>query len=435
MVALLFFLPCAWAREPQGETMIRVGLLTNQYNLTVSSDAGLQLSDAAGRCLLRFKPQEKLLFSIKNHTITVNGKTLPTNEASLTIRDQKSEHFIVVDHRAYRGKMEIHRTNGGGGLTIVNTLPLEQYLYGVVGREIPPEWPVEALKAQAVAARSYALYSLDRFQNDGYDVTATAECQVYGGRDSEFPSTTKAVDDTRGLVIMYQGKVIPALFHASSGGYTENSENVWGVYYPFLRGVVDYDQHSPYFKWKKTFSPAEMEKLLLAAGYHIGTLRVIEISPLTPAPVYAPDRGISGRVKTIRFIGSLGTAQINGGEKLRQILDLHSSLLDVHIEIPPQSHQAVSEIRPNSDIRTMKIGSGLPAYKERKVWNHHPGFHYLSGRPGERIVLTGYGWGHGLGLSQWGAKAMAERAPAGDATYFEVILKHYYHGVEICKLY
>ncbi len=318
-------------------------------------------------------------------------------------------------------------------MTVVNTLPIEEYLYGIIAKEISPNWSLEAVKAQAVAARTYALYNRNKHKDDGYDVCATTDCQVYGGRESEVPRTIKAVDSTVGQVILYQGKLIPAYFHSSSGGFTENSENVWGTYLPYLRGVVDYDQKSPQYNWEKQLTPSEIEEALSKAGYNIGTLKAIGISPLTTQSINIIDRGVSGRVKIIRFIGTNGSIQLSG-EKLRKILSLKSTLFDVHIILPVQKSIEFEITDKVGNQGSKKIEINLPPTSEKGFVTDRKDIHRISGRPNEIVSISGYGWGHGIGLSQWGAKAMAEKGPQDDPTYFKEILKHYYQGVEIKKL-
>ncbi len=148
----------------------------------------------------------------------------------------------------YRGRLRVvHLT---GGLEIVNTLPLESYLLGVVPRESPASWPIEALKAQAVAARSYAYRSTGG--SGSFDVYCTTASQMYGGADGETAATNKAVTATKGIVPTYQGTPIVAYFFSTSGGHTENIENVWtsAAPVPYLKGVSDpYDTTSPYHAW------------------------------------------------------------------------------------------------------------------------------------------------------------------------------------------
>jgi len=414
--------------------VIRVGLGANQINLVLSADNDFTVNDNTTKEVIgEFKAKQKVSVSVKNALITVNGAAVSAREIAVIAKEGETPTIEVNNHN-YRGDITIHRTNGKTGLTVVDTLLLEEYLYGVIPKEISPDWPVESLKAQAVAARTYALYMMNKYASDGYDVNTTTDCQVYGGRTIEDPRSTRAVNDTAGQVIQYQGRLIPAYFHSDGGGYTENSENVWGGYEPSLRAVVDYDQKSPHYRWKKEIKPRDMEDTLRAAGYDVGTLQAIEMSHLNNPPTNAPDRGVSGRVKTVRLIGTNGSVEISGN-KLRTILGLDSTLFDIKIVLPTEKFFDVDIVDTYGNIGTKKVDMNLAPQTEPNLFTDKPTTRRIGGRSNETVLFSGYGWGHGLGLSQWGAKAMAEKAPPGETAYFQEILKHYYTGVEIQKVY
>ncbi|MEN6412608.1 MAG: SpoIID/LytB domain-containing protein [Veillonellales bacterium] len=417
------------------EPAIRVGIWSNQPNIIISSDADYAILNAGSKEIIKeFTAKEKVNVAIREDGIAINGVVEPSKNITVRLKNQDGEHFVEVNKRRYRGQITIHQTQGKNGLTVVNTLPLEQYLYGVIAREVSPEWPLEAVKAQAVAARTYALYNLGKHQADGYDVCSTTDCQLYGGLESEASGAIQAVNDTYGQAVLYQGKLIAAYFHSNSGGYTEDSENVWGTYQPYLRGVVDEDQNTPHFKWTKQFTPTEFEGIMRRYGYSIGSLQAFQLSKLTSPPVSAFDRGISGRIKTVRIMGTAGMVEISGN-KLRSILTLDSTLFDISIVTPVPKAIEVQITDNTGDHEKKKIEVNVPASQEKEFLNDKDTVHRLTGRPGETIVFNGFGWGHGLGLSQWGAKVMADRAPKGDTTYFKEILRHYYQGVDIIKIY
>lgn len=155
---------------------------------------------------------------------------------SIVLRPDKSG-FVSVKGKWYRGKLMIK--NIGGKLTVINDVDLEDYLKGVVPSEMPPSWEFEALKAQAIAARSYALANLGKQAKFGYDLKDNTEDQAYGGASSETNRTTKAVEDTNGLVLTYDMKIIPAYYSASAGGMTNT--NAWGSSAPYLHSVFSFD--------------------------------------------------------------------------------------------------------------------------------------------------------------------------------------------------
>ena len=276
------------AAGPDASPPIRVGVWSNQANILLSAEADFSLADATSKETLgSYKSGEKVAVTVSASGLIVNGRPVAAREISVVLPD-KSPAGIEINRRFYRGAVSVRRTAGKAGLTVVNTLPLEEYIYGIVAKEISPAWPLEAVKAQAVAIRTFALYNLGKHADDGYDVCATADCQVYGGKAGEDARATKAVDDTRGLVVTYDGKPIPAYFHGSGGGHTENSENVWGGYLPALRGVVDYDEGSPNYKWVKQLTQKEVEEALAGAGIPVGTSRPSNSRPLTNRPSPLP---------------------------------------------------------------------------------------------------------------------------------------------------
>ena len=201
----------------------------------------------------------------------------------------------------YRGTLRIvHLTNG---LEVVNKLPLESYLLGVVPRESPASWPIEALKAQAVAARSYAFRETGG--SGSFDVYCTTASQMYGGADGEAASTDKAVTATKGIVPKYGGVAITAYFFSTSGGHTENIENVWSgaAPQPYLKGVPDpYDTTSPYHTWPDNPIHRTPATIAAALGFTKGPLRA----------VYVVKRGTSPRVVKALLIGGAGWAAVDG---------------------------------------------------------------------------------------------------------------------------
>ncbi len=219
----------------------------------------------------------------------------------------------VVGH--YRGRLRVvHLT---AGLEVVNTLPLESYLLGVVPRESPASWPIEALKAQAVAARSYAYCS--RQASSTFDVYCTTWSQMYGGADAETAATNNAVSATRGVVPKYKGAPITAFFFSTSGGRTESIKDVWpsAAAAPYLTGVPDpYDYYSPYDKWPENPIVRTPAAIASALGFTEGPLRDIAMVK----------RGTSPRVMSALLIGDKGT-MLTSGATLEIQLGLRSTWL------------------------------------------------------------------------------------------------------------
>jgi len=210
---------------------------------------------------------------------------------------------VSIGGSAYRGALEVVPTDESrGALNAVNALPVDQYVKGVVPNESPASWPLAALEAQAVAARSYAL--ADQVGGNGFDLYADTRSQVYGGLESEVARSSRAADLTRGQVVMYGGKVAETFFSACSGGHTESVQNVFfGPPVPYLVGVPDpYDGACPLHSWKLSFSGREISAKL--GAYLKGQLKRIVIS----------QRGASPRIVWARLYGSGGVTKIRGDQ-------------------------------------------------------------------------------------------------------------------------
>lgn len=293
----------------------------------------------------------------------------------LVIRPAAKAGELSLDGRRYRGALELRHKSGG--LTAVNIVPVDDYLRSVVPEEMPVDWPAEAIKAQSVAARSFALASRGRHASEGYDLCTTTHCQLYTGTAAEKSASNAAIKATRGEVLTYGGKPIEALFHTDSGGMTENSEDVWGSHVPYLRAAKDTPAKT--MPWTKTISRADLERKLAAKGHDIGKVRSLALSPLAIGRS-AKDRTASGRVKTMTVKGTKGTATLSG-TTWRSLLGLKSTLFDA------------------------KLAKDM-------------------------VTFTGYGSGHGLGISQWGAERMAAKGKS-----YADILHHYYTGITLQQLY
>ena len=237
---------------------------------------------------------------------TLRGKRVARSSGALRVMGPAG--IVTVGGKGtYRDVIEI-RPGLSGGVTVVNKVQLENYIRGVVPNESPAAWPLEALKAQAVAARSYALGTgTGNAVFDHYDTVAS---QVYGGYSSEHPRTNRAVSRTSGEVLRSGGEVITAYFHSSSGGYTENVENIFSGSrrLPYIRGVKDpWDKESPNYRWSITYSSKG-----LGAAMGVGRLRSVAVNK----------RGVSGRIIYATFQGRAGSRRVHGWDGLRGSLGL-----------------------------------------------------------------------------------------------------------------
>lgn len=221
------------------------------------------------------------------------GKVVARSTGALRVSSSRGYVYVAEKDNAYNDGTYrdeiVYRPGASGGVTAVNHIELEKYLRGVVPNESPASWPIEALKAQAVAARSYALGTGAR--SPVYDHLDTAASQVYFGRGSENPNTDRAVASTRGQVLRHDGRIITAFFHSTSGGHTEDNENIWGgTPLPYIRGVKDpWDKYSPYHRWRLTYTSSRLGNAL-----GVGRLRSVTVTK----------RGASSRIVLARVRGS-----------------------------------------------------------------------------------------------------------------------------------
>ena len=429
--------PVAAAENPTGP-LVRVAILTQQYGYMVTSNGPYEVVDvASGKVLGDYAKEEKIRIGLREGQLVVNNTVANTSGLKIQPKSagkiERVDRIIEMNNRRYPGVMEINRTPGKNGLTAINILPVDDYIYSLMVRDISPEWPEEAMKAQAVAIRTYALHELGRHKEEGFDFCATKHCQIYTGVSAEDVRALKAVTDTKGLVMTWKGQLIVSPFHLSSGGYTENGDLLWAQGKEYLRGVTDHDQTSPYYRWQKKLSPKELEDLLKGGGYDIGGLSAIEISKRKPAPLAAADRGVSGRIKSIVFIGNTSVVTLEG-EKFRELLSLPSTLIDINVAVS-MTDVNTELIDSYGDRDSKQIKISLPPAKSGGLFNEREDILRITGRKNEMVYLEGYGSGHGVGLSLWGAKAMAEKAINPGSDYFVTILKYYYQGVKIDKWY
>ncbi len=355
--------------ERSSSAEIRVGLLLGQRSLLVSSDAGFSLVDnRSGKVLKTIAPNAAIKIESGKAGLLLDGR--PLAGTAFRLVPQKSDGIFQIGAKHYRGSFFLRVQDGS--FDVIEHLALDDYVNGVLAEEMPASWHPEALKAQAVAARTYALRSRERHRADGYDVCATTHCQLYGGVDSETAATRAAVAATAGQVLLYDGKLAETVFHSDSGGMTESREALWGDGVPYLVPVKEPEQKTS--PWQVTLAEANFLRKLAAAGKDIGTLQKIELSPLVIGKGDAY-RTPSGRVSHLKIQGSKRTLSLTGSE-MRSIFGLKSTLFGVK-------------------------------------------------REKGQVVIAGFGSGHGLGLSQHGAERLASRMK------YDAILAHYYPGTKL----
>lgn len=384
---------------------VRVGLVVDSQRVEVGSTDAFTVLTQDGRTVASVPAGGTATFSGSGGTISLStrqasgaggagGAGLP---APLVVRSANPHGTLLVRGAPYRGEMLVQR-GPRGGLTLVNRLDMENYLLGVVPREIGRfDLDIyEAIKAQAVAARTYAVAYQGRRSAQGFDVFATVEDQVYGGVAGENPVVNRAVRETAGEILAYEGRPISAYYHSTCAGYTAAIEEVWNnAPVPYLRAVRDvdprtgeaYDRSSRLYQWTERWTQEQLVSVLNRTladslrGRRIGEIRDMRLLERTP----------SGRVRALRIDTDAGSFTV-GKDRVRWILTparggtLNSSKFDVQL-----------------------TRSG--------------------GRVAE-IVANGGGWGHGIGMCQIGAMG---RARAGQD--YRTILGAYYQGAELQDLY
>lgn len=345
---------------------------------------------------------------------------LYTADADYVLKDNTSNgepEIIRIGDQAYRDAV-IVKPQSDGRLMVINALSMQAYLYGVVPREMSKDWPLEALKAQAVAARNYAMLGMEKHASQGFDICSTSHCQVYGGYSYEGPVSNAAVDATEGLVLHYGSELVQTYYHSNSGGQTENSENIWSSEIPYLRGVSDpYSINAPNSSWSVSVTKSSIQTALEAYGYSIGSVESVAIL----------DKSENGRVQKLQIVGSRGSVVLTK-EETRKVLG-YSTIKSTWFSfgdaqgiplITSRGQHSASGSRlsvfngstaASIDVNTLSVYNGK---SYGKVENKET-------ETGHNIVFYGHGYGHGLGMSQWGAKAMAEQG-----FDFEAILTHYY---------
>lgn len=396
-----------------------------------------------------------VISSSSNLMVLKDGKdiVMAFNEIYPQISHGDSSDVITLSDRSYRGIVEFGRYTGNK-ITAVNVVDMDEYLYGVVPSEMPPSWEKEALKAQAVAARSYAATSMAVHQKSGYNVCDNTNCQVYIGYNQEKAATNRAVDETSGIAAYYNGQPINAVFCSSSGGSTDDAGNVWTYDIAYLKAVPEINE-TGVSTWTRAFTAEQMKTILAGKNINIGTIKNMEIT----------SAGAYGRVQEVTITGSNGTKVLTK-EETRTIFSgtsegsLKSRMYTINgagggnitnttttksATVSVQNKASVTQIDLENSyilgsssnlVSGGKIsaphaiaGENIVSEIEAKITTSKTVNNSTSPigtvAPGT-FVFTGKGLGHGVGMSQYGANGMAQQG----YTYDE-ILKYYYTGITV----
>ncbi len=364
---------------------------------------------------------------VKTGTSTILFQFDGGAEPSLAVQPGMDDSVNSVTHfRGYRyyGAFQYQRRSGGD-ITVVNVVPMEDYVNCVISREMSNSWPLEALKAQAVCARTYAYRNTNKHSNNGFDVCSTTDCQVYFGTAWTGANTTQAAAETVGKYIWYGDTLAQTNYFSCDGGATEHSENVWNEKVPYLRGVVDPYEADVADRIEKytatvTFTKQELKTLLRSKGYLCADVVDFRVTETTP----------TGNVLTVTVFDSAGKSWSFSKEKARTFFSLRSQRYTVsggggsyYVDKDGvlSSMDGVYAVDGSGNINQVPSGS-MPYVVSSDGTAQMQG----AAASGDTFTITTSGWGHHVGMSQWGANAMARRGFG-----YEDIIEFYFTGVEV----
>lgn len=374
----------------------RIGLRINATKVIFGSITGLRVVDPDEGVVDEVDATSSLEASTRGNDVTLRGTAVPVTRLLLRLEPADSNGTIRVEGREYRGVIELRR--GQNGLDVINIIGLEQYLRGVVGAEMGMRAPgeEEALKAQAVVSRTYALRNKSRWNAQGFDLMADVSAQAYAGVQHENPMASEAVDATRGEVLTSDGAVIDAFYSSTCGGKTEDGSAAFsGADRPYLRSHDDLDPQgvawcaiSPRYRWHEEWTGHAFLTSLkqTLAAERLSTARASDLREIRVL-----SRTVSGRIATLELSGSGGRTTVSG-QAIRRVFS------------PPAGGWLRST---DFTVRLSRRGSRI-----------------------ESVAIDGRGNGHGVGMCQWGAVGQAR---AG--YHYEAILMSYFPGTELRRNY
>lgn len=431
----LVLLVFSWSEGSTKDIEVRVLLLRTQEEISCSSPGRLEVQ--IGKRVFTASAHQSLSFSLNPSGVFWKEKRIVASSIIVASRGD----VVYLGKRPYRGRFEIRKK--GDILEVINILPLEEYLKGTMKLEGSPSWPKEALKAHIIVARTYALKNLGRHREEGFDFCSTVHCQRYGGMFAEDPRTNALIEETRGIILTYQGKPASVVFHSESGGYTDSAKNVWGRDVPYLVEVPSpWEDDAPHALWRVTLTAQEIAEALRKRGYIQSTVSGLRCQKSEK----------SRRVTRVFIDTDCGTVELTGNQ-FREAIGfdrLPSTMFDVEV------------VREGGQEEVPVVNEEMPAeqaidYREwlERDWNLDDIITFLKLREKEReakkggnrtmesvrqnppqrqdaqklFTFVGRGWGHGVGLSQWGAAGMARNGAS-----FSEILRHYFPGCELGKV-
>ncbi|WP_206459094.1 SpoIID/LytB domain-containing protein [Anaerovorax sp. IOR16] len=423
---------------------IKVGLNYGNTALAsckLTSETGFQIinvEDGDFEETLPISAYTTLIAAVENGMVVLRSEDGSVVSASLgkddciMAMDYDEDGLIRFENKPYRDGIQLI-PDGNNKIMVINYITMDHYLYGVLQGEMGQEAPLEALKAQAVAARSYAMTNLYVHKSYGFHVCTTTHCQVYKGYSWEKTKTNQAVDETSGQILYSEGKPVSAYYHKNSGGYTQNSKDVWSSQLPYLVAVKD--SYCPDYSWTATMSFEQIQSRLETCGYQIGSVQSVAISA----------RNESGAVSELTIVGSNDTVTLKK-ESVRIVLggsSLKSTQFSISSDsIPTSSINDVLSVSNGSQTTSSNQSVYVISSSESKQVHNVEGLVVSNGSSkrtissantsvGEivtsgSVTFVGKGYGHGIGMAQDSAIVMANQGMR-----YDEILEYFYTDVEI----
>jgi len=430
------------------QPILRVGIFLNQTEINISGDGTFKIYNLKSNSLI--SEEKSKIFKLLPHDkgIEILGKGVYSGPVRI-IPVGNSKIMVVTNGQKYRyrGNIEIDIDKEYGKLNVINIIGIEEYLYGVLKKEISPRWPKETLKAQAIAARTFAIFNMNKYIDKGYNICATTNSQAYGGVNHEDPLTNKAVDETRGVIMVYKGEPINAVYHSDSGGYTEDSENVWGSFLPYLRSVESKFEEKvspPHHTWSYSINEKELTEKLQKQGFKINSVISIEPIKITETGriselTFTADNSTVINMKTNDFRSLIGAGLIRSTLFHIEVIGKRTIITEntedkKEIEDKEEQKESIEEILEQKEDWTIKelleLMKKNKEEKEKEKEEEIPKLEIVKSNIPLTFIFSGSGNGHGVGMSQWGAYGMALQGYG-----YQDILKYYYQGINIIKKY
>jgi len=428
--------------------VLRVGIFLNQTEINIGGDGTFKIYNLKSNSLVSEERNKIIKLLAHDKGIEISGIGVYSGPIKI-IPAGNTKVIVVVNGQKYRyrGNIEINIDKEYRKLNIINIIGIEEYLYGVLKKEISPRWPAEALKAQAVAARTFAIFNMNKYIDKGYNICASTNSQAYGGVNHEDPLTNRAIDETRGMIIAYKGKPINAVYHSDSGGYTEDSENVWGSFLPYLRSVKSKFEEKvspPHHTWTCSIDEKDLTKKLQKQGYKVNS--VVSIEPVKKSEtgriselVFIIDNNEVINMKANDFRSLIGADLIRStlfnikviGKEINIAKDTEDKK---EIEDKEEQGESMKEILEQKKDWTIKelleLMMKRKEEREKEKAEKIPEVEIVKSNTPLTFIFSGSGNGHGVGMSQWGAYGMALQGSS-----YQDILKYYYQEINIIKKY